>query len=62
LAPIPRRVLGSVFTGAARQLGGGVIAGNSLILMLAWRADSLTVHLIGGQACFSTMPAIMNGF
>ena len=41
----PRHVLGSVFTRAGRQLGGGIIAGNSLILFLAWRADSLTVEL-----------------
>ena len=38
----PRRVLGSVFARAGRQLGGGIVAGNSLILLLAWRADSLT--------------------
>ncbi|MEO6212364.1 MAG: hypothetical protein ABIP65_01935, partial [Vicinamibacterales bacterium] len=42
----PRRVLRSVFARAARQLGGGIIAGNSIILLLAWRADSLTVNLL----------------
>jgi putative ABC transport system permease protein len=41
----PRRVLGSVFAHAGRQIGGGIIAGNSLILLLAWRADSLTEEL-----------------
>ena len=41
-----RRVLGSVFARAARQLGGGIIAGNSLILLLAWRANSLTADLL----------------
>jgi putative ABC transport system permease protein len=41
-----RRVLGSVFARAGRQLGGGIIAGNSLILLLAWRADSLTANLV----------------
>jgi hypothetical protein len=40
-----RRVLGSVFARAGRQLGGGIIAGNSLVLLLAWRADSLTSAL-----------------
>jgi ABC-type antimicrobial peptide transport system permease subunit len=40
LGATPRRVLGSVFARAGRQLGGGIIAGNSLILLLAWRADS----------------------
>jgi predicted permease len=41
-----RRVLGIVFARAGRQLGGGIIAGNSLILLLAWRADSLTADLV----------------
>jgi ABC-type antimicrobial peptide transport system permease subunit len=41
-----RRVLGSVFARAARQLGGGIIAGNSIILLLAWRANSLTADLL----------------
>jgi hypothetical protein len=41
-----RRVLGSVFARAARQLGGGIIAGNSLILLIAWRSDSLTADLL----------------
>jgi predicted permease len=42
----PRRVLGIVFARAGRQLGGGIIAGNSLILLLAWRADNLTADLL----------------
>jgi putative ABC transport system permease protein len=42
----PRHVLRSVFARAGRQLGGGIIAGNSLILLLAWRADSLTADLV----------------
>jgi putative ABC transport system permease protein len=42
----PRHVLGIVFARAGRQLGGGIIAGNSLILLLAWRADSLTADLL----------------
>ncbi|HEY6509678.1 MAG TPA: FtsX-like permease family protein, partial [Vicinamibacterales bacterium] len=42
----PRHVLGRVFARAGRQLGGGIIAGNSLILLLAWRADSLTADLL----------------
>jgi len=46
LGATPRRVLGSVFARAGRQLGGGIIAGNSLILLLAWRADSLTADLL----------------
>ena len=42
----PRHVLGSVFARAGRQLGGGIIGGNSIILLLAWRADSLTADLL----------------
>jgi predicted permease len=42
----PQRVLRAVFARAARQLGGGIIAGNSVILLLAWRADSLTADLL----------------
>ena len=45
LGATPRWVLGHVFARAARQLGGGIIAGDSLILLLAWRADSLTPDL-----------------
>ena len=36
----PRHVLRSVFARAGRQLGGGIIAGNSIILLIAWRADA----------------------
>jgi putative ABC transport system permease protein len=52
-----RRVLGSVFARAARQLGGGIIAGNSLILFLAWRADSLTADLLVLSAITSVIMA-----
>ena len=46
LGASPRRVLRTVFARAARQLGGGILAGNSLILLIAWRADSLTAELV----------------
>jgi hypothetical protein len=42
----PGRVLRTVFARAARQLGGGIVAGNSIILFIAWRADSLTGGLL----------------
>jgi hypothetical protein len=42
----PRHVLRSVFDRASRQLGGGIIAGNSIILLIAWRSDSLTGELL----------------
>lgn len=41
-----RHVLRSVFARAGRQLGGGILAGNGLILLLAWRADSLSASLL----------------
>jgi putative ABC transport system permease protein len=33
----PGRVLQTIFARAGRQLGGGIIAGNTIILLLAWR-------------------------
>ena len=52
-----RHVLGSVFARAGRQLGGGIIAGNSLILLFAWRADSLTADLLVSSAITSVIMA-----
>jgi putative ABC transport system permease protein len=53
----PRHVLGSVFARAGRQLGGGIIAGNSIILLLAWRADSLTADLLVSSVITSVIMA-----
>ena len=52
-----RHVLGSVFARAGRQLGGGIIAGNSLILLLAWRTDSLTADLLVSSVITSVIMA-----
>jgi putative ABC transport system permease protein len=57
LGATPRQVLGSVFARAGRQLGGGIIAGNSLILFLAWRSDSLTTSLLVSSAITSVLMA-----
>jgi predicted permease len=57
LGASPRRVLRTVFARAARQLGGGIIGGNSLILLLAWRADSLTADLLVSSAITSIIMA-----
>jgi putative ABC transport system permease protein len=57
LGATPRRVLGSVFARAGRQLGGGIIAGNSLILLLAWPADSLTAGLLVSTVITSVIMA-----
>jgi ABC-type antimicrobial peptide transport system permease subunit len=53
----PRNVLRTVFARASRQLAGGIIAGNSLILLLAWRADSLTADLLVSSAITSVIMA-----
>ena len=53
----PRNVLRTVFARAGRQLGGGIIAGNALILFLAWRADSLTASLAVSSAITSVLMA-----
>jgi hypothetical protein len=50
-----RHVLGVVFARAGLQLGGGIIAGNALILLLAWRADSLTADLFVSSAITSVI-------
>lgn len=55
----PRQVLRSVFARAGRQLGGGIIAGNSLILLFAWRADSLTADLLVSSVITSIIMAAM---
>jgi predicted permease len=57
LGATPRRVLRTVFNRAARQLGGGILAGNSLILLFAWRADSLTTGLLVSSLITSVIMA-----
>jgi len=59
LGATPRHVLGSVFARAGRQLGGGIIAGNSLIMLLAWRADSLTADLLVSSVITSVIMALV---
>jgi predicted permease len=55
----PGRVLRIVFARAGRQLAGGIIAGNSLILLIAWRADSLTAGLLVSSAVTSVIMAVV---
>ena len=57
LGATPRRVLRTVFARAGRQLGGGILAGNTLILLLAWRADSVTADLLASSAITSVIMA-----
>ena len=42
----PRRVLRTVFARAGRQLGGGIIAGNGIVLFIAWQASAVTADLL----------------
>jgi putative ABC transport system permease protein len=53
----PRHVLRSVFARAGRQIGGGIIAGNSLIVFFAWRTDSLTADLVVSSVITSVIMA-----
>jgi hypothetical protein len=52
-----RRVLASVFAHAGRQLGGGIVAANIIILLLAWRADNLTAELLVSSVMTSVLMA-----
>jgi hypothetical protein len=51
------RVLRTVFARAGRQLGGGIIAGNTIILLIAWAHDSLTAALIASSGITSVIMA-----
>jgi putative ABC transport system permease protein len=52
-----RHVIGRVFARAGRQLGAGIVVGNVLIVLLAWRADSLTADLIVSAVITSVVMA-----
>jgi hypothetical protein len=53
----PRRVLRSVFARAGRQLGGGIIAGNSIVLFMARRTDAVTPDLLVALLAMSVIMA-----
>ena len=57
LGASPRRVLRTVVALAGRQLGGGIIAGNSIILLLAWRTDAVTRDLLVSSVIMSVIMA-----
>jgi ABC-type antimicrobial peptide transport system permease subunit len=56
----PRRVLRTVFARAGRQLGG-IIAGNSIILLIAWRASAVTPDLLVALVIMSVIMAAVGG-
>ncbi|MGH8311326.1 MAG: FtsX-like permease family protein, partial [Steroidobacteraceae bacterium] len=53
----PRSVLRTVFARAGRQLGGGIIAGNSIILLIAWRTGAVTPDLLVSLVIMSVIMA-----
>ena len=53
----PRSVLRTVFARAGRQLGGGIIAGNSIVLLVAWRTGAVTPDLLVGLVIMSVVMA-----
>jgi len=55
----PGRVLRTVFARAGRQLGGGIFAGNSIVLLIAWRTDSLTPDLVIGLVIMSAIMVVV---
>jgi putative ABC transport system permease protein len=52
-----RSVLRTVFARAGRQLGGGIIAGNGIILLIAWRSESMTSELLVALLIMSVIMA-----
>ncbi|HET9361965.1 MAG TPA: FtsX-like permease family protein, partial [Vicinamibacterales bacterium] len=55
----PRGVLRTVFARAGRQLGGGIVAGNSIVLLIAWRSDSLTANLLVSSVITTVIMAVV---
>jgi putative ABC transport system permease protein len=53
----PRRVLRTVFASAGRQLGGGIVAGNAIVVFIAWRSDALTTDLLAALSIMSVVMA-----
>jgi hypothetical protein len=53
----PRGVLRALFARAGRQLGGGIIAGNSIVLFIAWRTGAATLDLLVALAIMSVVMA-----
>jgi hypothetical protein len=57
LGATPRRVLRTVFARAGRQLGGGIFAGNSIVLLIAWRKGAVTPDLLVALVIMSVIMA-----
>ena len=57
LGASPRRVLGTLFARAGRQLGGGIVVGNSIVLFIAWRSSAVTTDLVVSLSMMSVIMA-----
>ncbi len=44
-----------MFARAGRRLGGGILAGHSIVLLIAWRADAVTPDLLVALAIMSVV-------
>jgi hypothetical protein len=55
----PRRVLRTVFARAGRQLGGGIVAGNSIVLLIAWRSGAVTTDLLVSLVIMSVIMVVV---
>jgi hypothetical protein len=58
----PRRVLRTVFAKASRQLTGGIIAGNAIVLFIAWRAEAVTADLVVALVIMSVVMMVVGAF
>jgi len=56
------RVLRTVFARAGRQLAGGIVAGNAVVLLIAWRASAVTADLLVTLAIMSVVMAAVGVF
>jgi predicted permease len=54
-----RQVLRTVFANASRQLTGGIVVGNAIVLLIAWRTESLTSDLLIALAVMSMVMAVV---
>jgi len=53
----PRGVLRTVFARAGRQLGAGIVAGDSIVVLIAWRTGAVTADLLVALAIMSVVMA-----
>jgi putative ABC transport system permease protein len=57
LGASPRGVLRAVFARAGRQVGWGLVAGNAIVLLIAWRSGAATLDLVVALLVLSVIMA-----